>query len=700
MKGVKLIPISVDMIPVHRASSDGSRKGLPEGGPGIDLRNRIQDTIDKQWVMRGFAAVVLIAGLLIAGTAAHADAVVKLRTLTTAREAHDLSSQEAILGYPIHLRAVVSFYDWKAPNKRKGLTVHDATGSVFIRLEPGYADPIPPGTLVDLIGISGKGEFAPVVDHPQFKIIRYFGFPEEAPRPSYSHMLMGADDGQWVEVEGIVRSVTDYGHYVMLQLALADGSIAVKLIKDEDLHYTSLVDAKVRIHGNAQPIFDVSRRHMIGVRIECPAFSQVRILEAPLADPYMLPVVPIAGLLQWDMAPLLTHRVHVQGRVTLQWPGESVCIRDATQGVCAQTKEQTHLEYGELIDIAGFAQAEGNAPVLTDAIFQKVDGAPVAPVAAERVTEEQVLLGRHESQLIQIDGLLVSRDPALADTTLLIVAGKRSFTAILPEKLGGPEVKKWLNGSVLRITGICSVQIDAQKTGVGMAEVPPKTFKVLLRSPADVVVIKPPSWWTPAHMVVLLALALCGTLVVLAWVAVLRKRIRESEERFRHMAQHDALTGLATRLVLEDRLNVALEGARRRQTGLALLMVDVDRFKEINDTLGHHAGDEVLCTTANRMVEAVRKSDTVARMGGDEFVVLLSDLSDAKMAAGFAAKIVAGLSLPVRFAGREVSVTVSVGVCTSESGTLDAEALLKNADAALYRAKELGRNCFAVYAPE
>jgi len=186
---------------------------------------------------------------------------------------------------------------------------------------------------------------------------------------------------------------------------------------------------------------------------------------------------------------------------------------------------------------------------------------------------------------------------------------------------------------------------------------------------------------------------------VLAWVMVLRKRIRESEERFRHMAQHDHLTGLATRLVLQDRLSVALEGAKRRRTGLALLMLDIDNFKSINDTLGHRAGDEALRATAERIVQSVRKSDTVARIGGDEFVVLLSDLIDSQAAGTIAAKLVAALSAPVSFAGRELAVRVSIGVCTALPGELDAELLLRNADAALYRAKAKGKGCYQVFIP-
>jgi diguanylate cyclase (GGDEF)-like protein len=129
-------------------------------------------------------------------------------------------------------------------------------------------------------------------------------------------------------------------------------------------------------------------------------------------------------------------------------------------------------------------------------------------------------------------------------------------------------------------------------------------------------------------------------------------------------------------------------------------MLDVDRFKHINDTLGHHAGDEVLRVTARRMVETMRKSDTVARMGGDEFVVLLPNLNDLEMAASIAEKVVVALSLPVYYAGHAVPITVSVGVCTSASGELDADSLLKRVDKALYQAKQRGRNRFEVFSAE
>jgi diguanylate cyclase (GGDEF)-like protein len=359
---------------------------------------------------------------------------------------------------------------------------------------------------------------------------------------------------------------------------------------------------------------------------------------------------------------------------------------------------------GDDVDLVGFAGTENNTSILTDAVFRSAGAS--GPVVAAPVTPEQALLGKHDSELIQIDGQLIGEDLASSDTTLLLTSGKNIFTAILPRNLAEPDSSAWKIGSVLRVTGICSVQLDAvSKVREGAAV--PKSFRVFMRSPQDVAVLQGPSWWTPLHAVLLLALALIGTLVVLGWVVELRRRLvrqaillREGEERFRHMALHDALTGLATRLLLQDRLEAAVETANRHQKGLAFLAVDLDKFKEINDTFGHLAGDKVLRVTAARLLEAVRKSDTVARMGGDEFVVLLPDLNDPQAAERIASNIVEALAAPISFAGLELPVSVSVGVCSAPVGQLDAEALLRSADAALYHAKAGGRNRFQVFTPQ
>jgi diguanylate cyclase (GGDEF)-like protein/PAS domain S-box-containing protein len=164
-----------------------------------------------------------------------------------------------------------------------------------------------------------------------------------------------------------------------------------------------------------------------------------------------------------------------------------------------------------------------------------------------------------------------------------------------------------------------------------------------------------------------------------------------------HLAQHDVLTDLPNRLLLKDRLNQAIMLARRNRSHLALLFLDLDGFKRINDSLGHALGDELLRAVATRLSACVRKSDTVSRQGGDEFVILLPDVTQAADAAISAAKIIRELARPFSIGGHRLSVTVSIGISTYPDSGEDAETLIKNADAAMYHAKEHGHDNYQVF---
>ncbi|HEV7139486.1 MAG TPA: EAL domain-containing protein [Steroidobacteraceae bacterium] len=167
-----------------------------------------------------------------------------------------------------------------------------------------------------------------------------------------------------------------------------------------------------------------------------------------------------------------------------------------------------------------------------------------------------------------------------------------------------------------------------------------------------------------------------------------------------HLAQHDSLTDLPNRILLDDRLTQALALARRHQKGLALLFLDLDRFKGINDSLGHAIGDRLLQSVAERLLACVRSSDTVSRQGGDEFVILLSDVSQPADAAATAEKILLALSLPYRIDQRDLHLAASIGVVIYPHDGTDAKMLLKHADLAMYRAKDSGRNTYRFFEPD
>ena len=174
----------------------------------------------------------------------------------------------------------------------------------------------------------------------------------------------------------------------------------------------------------------------------------------------------------------------------------------------------------------------------------------------------------------------------------------------------------------------------------------------------------------------------------------------QAEEAVKFVATHDALTGLPNRMMFNQRLGHALAQAERYGWRLAVFFIDLDRFKIINDTLGHESGDLLLREVAQRLTDNLRAADTVARLGGDEFVVLVEQVGDLHDLAGVAHKLVAALTAGFPLAGQEYHVTASIGVAAYPDDGADLQTLLKNADIAMYRAKEQGRNAFEFYSAQ
>ncbi|MCK6405203.1 MAG: EAL domain-containing protein [Rhodocyclaceae bacterium] len=172
---------------------------------------------------------------------------------------------------------------------------------------------------------------------------------------------------------------------------------------------------------------------------------------------------------------------------------------------------------------------------------------------------------------------------------------------------------------------------------------------------------------------------------------------KAAQQRIEYLANHDALTGLPNRTLLTDRVEQALASADRHQRRIALLFLDLDRFKTINDSLGHPAGDALLREITRRLLASVRETDTVSRLGGDEFVVLVTDLSDDETVAMIAQKILEVAQQPFRTEGHTLAVSVSIGIALSPTDGADFDTLLKRADTAMYHAKDAGRNTYRFF---
>jgi len=174
----------------------------------------------------------------------------------------------------------------------------------------------------------------------------------------------------------------------------------------------------------------------------------------------------------------------------------------------------------------------------------------------------------------------------------------------------------------------------------------------------------------------------------------------EAQERLHHLAHHDTLTGLPNRVLFQDRLNQAISRARWRERKISILFLDMDRFKVINDTLGHNVGDIILKQVSQRLSDSLREGDTAARFGGDEFAVILNDIAEIDGIPKLAQKIVNCFTLPFNYEGRELFITTSIGISLFPDDGDNCQTLLKKSDAAMYHAKSKGRNTYQIYAHE
>ncbi|MBW2723104.1 MAG: EAL domain-containing protein [Deltaproteobacteria bacterium] len=215
--------------------------------------------------------------------------------------------------------------------------------------------------------------------------------------------------------------------------------------------------------------------------------------------------------------------------------------------------------------------------------------------------------------------------------------------------------------------------------------------------------------FAPLEPVHLLALFICISIMSLACFLLLRQLVKRSIKQIRELAQFDALTGLPNRRTFKDRAEQALLHARQKDTIFAICFIDLDKFKRVNDTLGHSVGDELLCEVTKRLSGIVRLSDSVsragaddnhmgvARLGGDEFTLLLTEISNALVADRVARRLLEGLRAPFQVAGHELHITASLGIAIYPFDGTDIEAILQKADTAMYCAKELGRDRYKFF---
>jgi PAS domain S-box-containing protein len=431
-----------------------------------------------------------------------------------------LSPEQAQLPYPVQLQGVVTYFD----KEWQSFFIEDETAGIYVQAPD--VSRVELGHLVEVNGFTDPGDFAPVVISSEFHILGKAALPR-AKEISYGDLATGQWDSKRVQLDGRIRSITEISG--RLQIDLAKGTSRARVLipweKEAPVH---LLGATVKARGICAVRFRPSRE-LAGFQLLVPNLDHLEVVELPAADPFAMPPRTIRNLMRSKPQELFYRRIKVKGVVTHQQLGSGLYIRDETGAIYVQTPELDRVATGDEVEAVGYLKVDENRNSLEDAIFRRnrYQGWP-KPVV---VTPAEMAGGRWDSELVQFRAILSEHVPRADQAIFICRSGDQVFEAILDGKWETPvSVRK---GSELQLTGICS-----SPTG----DINTAAFRILLRSPEDVIILRQGPWWTLERIQRVLLLSVLLVLAVVAWLGVLRHRLRLQKELLgRKLKQEAAL---------------------------------------------------------------------------------------------------------------------------------------------------------------
>lgn len=591
-----------------------------------------------------------------------------------------LSNAEANQGLPVVFEATVIYFR----GYEDTMFVQDEDSAVFVRV---YSTPIlVPGDRVLVKGTT-EASFRPIVVSRSVDLLHHGAVPR-AISTGFDELIRGLYDSRLVVLRAQVRAadlvvspVAPVQNILLQILAEDGGQIEVYLNSQDAGVLKDLLDAEVEVTGVAAGKFDDKMRQT-GIVLFVSSLGDVKIVKRPAASPWSLPVSPMDQILSGYQSSNLTPRIRVHGTITYYQPDSAVVLQDGSKSLWIATHTREPLRIGDQADAIGFPEAHDRSLTMSDGEIQ--DNHFFEPVTPQLATWHQLAFWSpntpdgHQNDLVSIEGQVVTEVREATQDEYVLASDGRLFTAIYHHPLAPGSHSNMISippGSKVSVTGICAV-VEAYTINPGK-EVP---FNILMRGPADIVVIANAPWWTASHarwVVILLVLVILG---MSGWLAVIRR-----QARLRVLTVTDPLTGLYNRrgffLLAEHQWQVAM----RKKSSFLLLYIDIDRFKEINDTFGHKEGDKSLQAVADALRECFRTTDILARIGGDEFALTTDVPPDSPEM--IEERLVKATQL--NSAGRAYQISLSIGMLRCDS-TLEGhsfEDLLARADALMYEQK-------------
>lgn len=695
--------------------------------------------------------------------AGYAASSARVPVLTTALQVHSLSYDQALHQYPVHIsKAQVLYYNPVLGNLFIRDSTHgvyvDMRGQATLPLRfgdfievTGFAGPggYAPDINNAYVRILGHGHLSSA---PRYGLDHLLTGIEDCQWIEVEGIVRVVK-----ESEGITSYANQAAageNTVQVTLATGAGRLDVIVRQAGNFDYSDLVDAKVVVRGVSGPRFN-ERRQLTGVHMFVESFAQFRIVQRGIEDPFSLPLRPINSLLRFMPDVVSGHRIHVKGVVTGSRNEQFVSIADGNHGLFVRMINTRNLKVGDLVDVVGFPAMGDYTPVLEDILYHKVGtGVLPAPIV---LTPDGMFKDVADAELIRIRGRLLKQTRTAQELDLLITADDHTFTAVLPAD-EGRNLAYLRDGSILELTGTCFVEVFPDKTprAIYVLLRSPQDVKVVQWATwwttehtftafifLFVTVIGALGWIARLRQRVRIqmtalrkaneeAVAINDLAQAMQQVATQRKfttRVsaagskqiaqlgigfnkmlseleegelakKEAEAKLHQQAVTDELTGLPNRRLFSDRLTQSIAIAHREQRILAVLYIDLDGFKLVNDSLGHTVGDLLLVQVAKRLKSRIRQADTLARLGGDEFTVILTTLRNAAEAELVATNLLEALAQQFVVEGYEIVIGASIGISVFPQDAADSVSLLQQADNAMYAAKHNGKNQVKSFTPE
>jgi PAS domain S-box-containing protein len=425
-----------------------------------------------------------------------------------------LGRSEAEQRLAVRVTGVITYYDGAY-----SLFIQDATGGNYVH--PGERDgavqvyDVRSGDEVQITGVVQPGGFSPLIAEPQFQVLGQGHWP--TPRQvSIGSLATGQEDCQWVEVQGIVKSAIIRDGQLVLSVADGGNSVEAR-IRTADANTTTFVDTQVRVRGVCGVTFN-AQHQLLGAHLLVPSLEHCQI-EKAAPETASLPVQPIESLMRYTPGAASGHRVRLEGLVTLQVATNVVFLQDHSGGVRVELEEALRVRAGDRLEVIGFPQSGGYAPILRHAMARRLGNE--APPAATSLDVQALREGVADAKWVRVEARLLSHERGPLDQRMILQAGDVIFQATLPGRHLEDKLSQFQDGSRLSLAGVCQVQVN---------DFGEQSFGLLLRDAEEIQMLEKPSWWNSTRLGWTLGAVCVVFLVTAAWGLALTRANEQLEK--------------------------------------------------------------------------------------------------------------------------------------------------------------------------